>query len=71
MANAPVHPSDLKRHLVNGCGYQPGLIVEDYAFAANKTIGLAAFAHQPFDARSACIAAIDCRSVDPLPAVMA
>ena len=41
-------------------GFTPGrsfregqLVVEDYAFAADKTIGLAAFAHQPFDARSA------------------
>ncbi len=71
MADALVKPSDLKRHLLNGCGYLPGLIEEDYAFAADKTIGLAAFAHQPFDARSACIAAIDCRSEDPRSEVMA
>lgn len=71
MADAFVKPSDLKRHLLNGCGYSPGLIEEDYAFAADKTIGLAAFAHQPFDARSACIAAIDCRSADPKLEVMA
>ncbi|MCH8252446.1 MAG: N-6 DNA methylase, partial [Planctomycetes bacterium] len=71
MADGHVRPSDLKRHLLNGCGYRPELIEEDYAFAAGKTIGLAAFAHKPFDARSACIAAIDCRSEDPRSEVMA
>ncbi|HUU83442.1 MAG TPA: hypothetical protein VM243_08065 [Phycisphaerae bacterium] len=71
MANPLVRASDLKRHLVNGCGYGPGLIVADYAFAADKTIALAAFAHQPFDARSACIAALDIKSDDPRSEVMA
>ncbi len=71
MADPLVRASALKRHLLNGCGYGGDLVVADYPFAAGKTIGLAAFAHQPFDARSACIAAIDCRSENPRSEVMA
>lgn len=71
MADPLVHASALKPFLLNGCGYRRGLIVEDYAFAADKTIGLAAFAHQPFDARSACIAAIDSDLDDPRSEVLA
>lgn len=70
MADSPVRALALKRHLVDECGYARDLVTADYTFAANKTIALAAFAHQPFDARSACIAAIDCRTGDPRPAVM-
>ena len=71
MAAPLVNPSNLRRHLLNGCGYPPELVEEKYAFADDKIIGLAAFAHQPFDARSACIAVIDCRSEDPRSEVMA
>ncbi len=71
MADSLVDTSTLKRHLIADCRYKSNLIKEDYPFADGKSVGLAAFAHQPFDARSACIAAIDIRSDDPESEVMA
>jgi hypothetical protein len=41
------------------CGYSDALLCADFQFGDNKTVGLAAFAHEPMDARSACIAAIE------------
>ncbi len=71
MAGSPVRPSALKQHLLNCCGYARDLVLRDYVFAADRSVGLAAFAHRPFDARSACIAAIDCRNRDPQSEVLA
>jgi|GEM_PF-395376 len=53
----------LKPHLAD-CGYADNLVATDYEFLDGRSVDLAAFAHRPFDARSACIAAIDCRSDD-------
>ncbi|HNQ23030.1 MAG TPA: N-6 DNA methylase [Phycisphaerae bacterium] len=71
MADPPVRASTLKQYLVDDCGYGLKLITENYTFAADKTVGLAAFAHRPFDARSACIAAIDTNADGAQSAVMA
>jgi len=49
----------IRRQLEEKCGYSPDLIKENFAFSSGgdaKTISLAAFAHLPIDARSACIA---------------
>jgi len=54
------------RSRLEGVGYAPGLLRSDYAFgAANETrrASLAAFAHQPMDVRSACIAVTDATSL--------
>jgi hypothetical protein len=43
------------------CGYQPPLLVSDYRFGTpegTRDVALAAFAHQPTDARSACMAVV-------------
>lgn len=60
----------LRPFLLDACGYKEDLLQVDYEFARGQSVGLAAFAHRPFDARSACIAAIDCRSDDPKSEVM-
>lgn len=59
----------LKPHLA-ACGYVANLVATDYEFSEGRSVDLAAFAHRPFDARSACIAVIDCRSDDPRAEVM-
>lgn len=43
------------RSSIKTCGYLPRLIREDYEFG-NQKVPLVAFAQEPFDARSACIA---------------
>src|SRR4051794_20455896 len=65
MSALTVHASSLRPFLLNDCGYKEDLLQEDYEFARGQSVDLAAFAHHPFDARSACIAAIDCQSDDP------
>jgi type I restriction-modification system DNA methylase subunit len=43
------------------CGYQPALLISDYRFGTpggTHDVALAAFAHQPTDARSACMAVV-------------
>jgi N-6 DNA methylase len=43
------------------CGYQPPLLVSDFRFGTaggTHDVALAAFAHQPTDARSACMAVV-------------
>lgn|GEM_PF-5635654 len=56
----------LKTHLTR-CGYRGALLQKDYRFG-DETVALAAFAHHPTDARSACIAVVDSEG-DPKPAV--
>jgi hypothetical protein len=70
MPTATVTADVIKGYLLNGCGYQQDLVKDDYKFAQGQA-DIAAFAHYPSDARSACIAAIDCRSDDPQAEVMA
>lgn len=55
----------VKRFLLNGCGYHADLVREHYEFAQDGKVDLAAFAHRPFDARSACLAVIESRNRDP------
>lgn len=49
--------SKLKPHL-GRCGYDTSRLLDNYAFASHS-VPLAAFAHVPTDARSACIAVVD------------
>ena len=48
----------LKPYL-QGCGYRPSLLHENFALSPQINIPLLAFARAPADARSACIAVID------------
>lgn len=52
--------SALKPYL-QGCGYRPSLLRENFAFSPQINIPLLAFARAPADARSACIAIIESR----------
>ncbi len=46
------------------CGYGDPLVCADFQFGGDWTVPLAAFAHEPMDARSACIAVIDATMVE-------
>ncbi len=50
---------DRARHYLSLCGYSDSLLCADFRFGGDRTAPLAAFAHEPADARSACIAVID------------
>src|SRR6266704_5164159 len=50
-------PESLKPFLVD-CGYQSALLVDDYHCGTGHVL-LAAFAHQPTDIRSACVAVVN------------
>lgn len=50
--------SELRPH-IERCGYRRGFIQQDLEFGEGSRVALAAFAHPPFDARSACIVALD------------
>src|SRR6185295_1183653 len=50
-------PESLKPFLAN-CGYQSALLVDDYHYETVR-VPLAAFAHQPTDIRSACVAVVN------------
>ncbi len=50
------------------CGYSSHMVRSDFRFAEGKQVRLAAFAHVPADARSACIAVIETEA-DPIGAV--
>ena len=50
--------SSLRPHFER-CGYRRSFIQSDVEFGAGGRVALAAFAHPPFDARSACIVALD------------
>src|SRR5947209_5777120 len=70
MGALTVNASSLRPFLLTSCGYEQGLLQAKYEFARGQSVDLAAFAHRPFDARSACIAAFDCPSDDPKVEVM-
>ncbi|MBM4049649.1 MAG: SAM-dependent DNA methyltransferase, partial [Planctomycetes bacterium] len=65
----PASPSRLTaarlRPYLGECGYGPGLIEANLRLAQHSPAALVAFAHAPFDSRSACIAVID-GFTDPL-----
>lgn len=61
-------PSRIREYL-RTCGYEPDLLLSDYLFGDRQTT-LAAFAQQPLDARSACVAVIE-PTGDPAAAVLA
>lgn len=46
------------------CGYSDSLLCADFRFDGDRTAPLAAFAHEPADARSACIAVIDATTLE-------
>ncbi len=50
--------SQLRPH-IERCGYRRSFIQSDVELGAGTRVALAAFAHPPFDARSACIVALD------------
>ncbi len=50
--------SQLRPH-IERCGYRRSFIQPDVEFDTGARVALAAFAHPPFDARSACIVALD------------
>jgi hypothetical protein len=60
-------PESLKPFLVD-CGYQSALLIDDYDYETAH-VPLAAFAHQPTDIRSACVAVINADR-DPASTVM-
>ncbi|HUT52539.1 MAG TPA: N-6 DNA methylase [bacterium] len=54
-----INTETIKRLLKDQCGYKPHLMKENYAFSSmskEKRAALVAFAHEPMDARSSCIA---------------
>ena len=66
----PLAPEDL-RPFLQECGYHQASLVNHYHFGTDdgeRTVALAAFAHQPTDVRSACVAVIDVHG-DPMKAV--
>jgi type I restriction-modification system DNA methylase subunit len=44
--------------LLRECGYRPDLLRADFAFGENQSAPLVAFAQQPADSRSACVAVL-------------
>ncbi len=50
------------------CGYKHSLLKTGARYAGRPDVALIAFAHEPTDARSACIAALNVE-IDPVPAV--
>jgi len=59
-AHTPLTPEILRPFLIE-CGYDPSLLVANYRFGTpigEGDVALAAFAHQPADARSACVTVI-------------
>src|SRR5215510_9125072 len=50
-------PESLKPFLAD-CGYQSALLIDDYQYETAH-VPLAAFAHQPTDIRSACVAVVN------------
>ncbi len=65
MTAMPVNAGSIKPYLLNGCGYGTHLVQDNFHYAGDQTVKLAAFSHLPLDARSACIAAIDCKTDNP------
>ena len=49
---------DAIKHSLALCGYSESLVCANFQFGSNKTVALAAFAHEPMDARSACFATV-------------
>src|SRR4051794_22883440 len=70
MTDSPLSADAIKPYLLGGCGYRADLLQEDYKFAGGQAVELVAFAHHPFDTRSACIAAFRCTTNDPKAEVM-
>ena len=55
---------DRARHYLSLCGYSDSLLCADFRFGADRSAPLAAFANEPTDARSACIAVIDATALE-------
>lgn len=47
---------DRAKDYLSLCGYSASLLCADFQFGGPRAVPLAAFAHEPMDARSACIA---------------
>jgi hypothetical protein len=57
MATVTTNLAELKRLLVEHCDFSTGLFEDDYRLGGRLSVDWAGFAHRPFDARSACVAA--------------
>jgi len=53
-----------KYYLSSLCGYSDSLLCADFPFGGDRAVPLVAFAHEPTDARTACIAVIDATTMD-------
>jgi len=60
----------LRRLLVDHCDFKQGLFEDNYRLGGEYTINWAGFAHRPFDARSACVAAFAIQGQDSRQAVL-
>ncbi len=58
-AIVPTVTLDRAKDYLSLCGYSASLLCADFQFGGPRAVPLAAFAHEPMDARSACIAVID------------
>ena len=55
---------DRAKAFLSLCGYSDRLLRASFPFGGDRIVPLAAFAHEPMDARSACIAVIDAAVVE-------
>jgi hypothetical protein len=62
---------DAIKHSLALCGYSESLVCADFQFGGNQKVALAAFAHEPMDARSACVATIQTTAGEVKPQVVA
>jgi len=63
-------PSPITRSIkpqLERCGYRPSLLIPDFP-VGDRSVPLAAFAHEPADAATACVALIECDG-NPAPAI--
>jgi hypothetical protein len=60
----------LRQLLVDHCDFNEGLFEDNYQLGGRRTVDWAGFAHRPFDARSACVAAFAVQGQDPRQAVL-
>jgi hypothetical protein len=60
----------LRQLLVDHCDFNEGLFQDNYLLGRGCTVDWAGFAHRPFDARSACVAAFTVQGQDSRQAVL-
>lgn len=65
MSGVMTNLAGLRRLLVKNCDFNESLFEEDYPIGGGRNVEWAGFAHRPFDARSACVAAFSAAGEDP------